>query len=284
MKLVMHTAALVALTLSLLLVSPLSLSAPADGHVDPGEGSLEEIAKSAQNPVAAMISVPFQNNTNFNVGPEEETQNILNIQPVIPFSLNENWNLITRTIIPVISQPKFASGQGRENGIGDIQFSAFLSPIKPSSGGWVWGAGAIAQLDTATDDRLGAERWGLGPSVVVLRPTGAWVLGALINNVFDVGGDNDRDDINQMLIQPFVNYNFPDKPGRYLTFAPIITANWEADSGDTWTVPLGGGIGQIIKWGKTPVNLQASAYYNVESPENGADWQIRLQVQFLFPK
>ena len=284
MKLVIHTATLVALNLPLLLASPLSLSAPADGHVDPGEGGLEEIAKSAQNPVAAMISLPLQNNTNFNVGPEEETQNILNIQPVIPFSLNENWNLITRTIIPVISQPKFAPGQDRENGIGDVQFSAFLSPVQPTSGGWIWGAGPIAQLDTSTDDRLGSQRWGLGPSVVVLRPTGAWVLGALINNVFDVGGDDDRDDINQMLIQPFVNYNFPDKPGRYLTFAPIITANWEADSGDTWTVPLGGGIGQIIKWGKTPVNLQASAYYNVESPENGADWQMRLQVQFLFPK
>jgi len=268
----------------LLLISPLSLSAPADGHVDPGESGLGEIAKSAQNPVAAMISMPFQNNTNFNVGPEEKTQNILNIQPIIPFNLNEKWNLITRTIIPVISQPKFAPGQDRENGIGDIQFSAFLSPVQPSSGGWVWGAGPIAQLDTSTDDRLGAQRWGLGPSVVVLRPTGAWVYGALINNVFDVGGDDDRDDINQMLIQPFINYNFPDKPGRYLTFAPIVTANWEANSGDTWTVPLGGGVGQIIKWGNTPVNLQASAYYNVESPKNGADWQMRLQVQFLFPK
>jgi len=272
------------LLFSLLLISPLSFSAPADGHIDPGEDSLGEIAKAAQNPVAAMISVPFQNNTNFNVGPEEKTQNILNIQPVIPFSLNENWNLITRTIIPVISQPKFAPGQDRENGIGDIQFSAFLSPIQPSSGGWIWGAGAIAQLDTATDDRLGAQRWGLGPSVVVLRPAGAWVYGALINNIWDVGGNDDRDDINQMLIQPFVNYNFPDKPGRYLTFAPIITANWEADSGDKWTVPLGGGVGQIIKWGDIPVNLQASAYYNVETPKNGADWQLRLQAQFLFPK
>jgi hypothetical protein len=284
MKLVTHTAILVALIHSLLINSPLSFSAPADGDIDPGENSLEEMAKSAQNPVAAMISVPFQNNTNFNVGPEEETQNVLNIQPVIPFDFSENWNLITRTIIPVISQPKFAPGQDRENGIGDIQFSAFLSPKKTGSGGWVWGAGPIAQLDTATDDRLGARRWGLGPSVVVLRPAGAWVYGALINNVWDVGGDNDRNDINQMLIQPFVNYNFADKPGRYLTFAPIITANWEADSDNTWTVPLGGGLGQIIKWGDTPVNLQASAYYNVETPKNGADWQMRLQVQFLFPK
>lgn len=272
------------LLFSLLLISPLSFSAPADGHIDPGEDSIGEMAKAAQNPVAAMISVPFQNNINFDVGPEEKTQNILNIQPIIPFNLNENWNLITRTIIPVISQPKFAPGQDRENGIGDIQFSAFLSPKQPGSGGWIWGAGVIAQLDTATDDRLGAERWGLGPSAVVLRPAGAWVYGALINNIWDIGGDDDRDDFNQMLIQPFVNYNFPDKPGRYFTFAPIITANWEASSGNKWTVPLGGGVGQIIKWGNTPVNLQASAYYNVEAPKNGADWQLRLQAQFLFPK
>lgn len=272
------------LLFSLLLISPLSFSAPADGHVDPGESSLREMAKTAQNPVAAMISVPFQNNTNFNVGPENKTQNILNIQPVIPFNLNENWNLITRTIIPVISQPSFAPGQSRKNGIGDIQLTAFLSPTQPTSGGWIWGAGLVTQLDTATDNRLGSDRWGLGPSAVVLRPTGAWVYGALINNIWDVGGDDDRDDVNQMLIQPFVNYNFPDKPGRYLTFAPIITANWEADSGDKWTVPLGGGIGQIIKWGKTPVNLQASAYYNFEAPRYGADWQLRLQMQLMFPK
>ena len=274
----------VTLLFSLLLISPLSYSAPADGHMDKGENSLEEMAKSAQNPMAAMISVPFQNNTNFNVGPGEETQNILNIQPVIPFSLNENWNLITRTIIPVISQPGFAPGQDRENGIGDIQLSLFLSPVQPSSGGWILGGGLVAQFDTATDSRLGTQRQGLGPSFIVLRPDGAWVYGGLVNNIWDVGGDDDRDEINQMLIQPFVNYNFPDKPGRYLTFAPIITANWEADSGDQWTVPLGGGIGQIMKWGDTPVNLQASAYYNVETPKNGADWQMRLQVQFLFPK
>lgn len=269
---------------SVLLMTSLSFSVAADGQVDPGKSGLGDIAKATQNPVAAMISVPFQNNTNFNVGPEEKTQNVLNIQPVIPLTLTENWNLITRTIIPVISQPKSVPGQDRENGIGDIQFSAFLSPTEPTSGGWIWGAGPIVQLDTASDDRLGAQRWGLGPSAVILKPTGAWVFGALINNVFDAGGDSDRDDVNQMLIQPFINYNFPDKPGRYLTFAPIITANWEADSEDTWTVPLGGGIGQIIKWGKTPVNLQASAYYNVESPRFGADWQMRLQAQFLFPK
>lgn len=248
------------------------------------EESAADLAKAVQNPVADLISVPFQNNTNFNVGPEQKTQNVLNIQPVIPVELNSDWNLITRTIIPVISQPEFIPGQGRTNGIGDIQFSAFFSPKKPTAAGWIWGAGFIAQLDTATDDVLGSGKWGLGPTAVVLKNDGQWVYGGLINNVWSVAGDDSRSDVNTMLIQPFINYNFPDKPGRYLTFAPIITSNWEADSDDRWTVPIGLGIGQVMKWGRQPVNLQASAYYNVVTPEYGADWQLRLQIQLMFPK
>lgn len=246
--------------------------------------SAEELAKAAQNPIASMVSLPLQNNTNFNVGPKDGTQNILNIQPVWPIDVNDDWNLITRTIVPVISQPEFVSGQGRTNGIGDIQFSAFLSPKAPTESGWIWGAGVIAQLDTATDDVIGAGKWGLGPTAVALKVHGPWVYGGLINNVWSVAGDDDRGDINMMLIQPFINYNIPSKPGRYLTFAPIMTADWETDGSNRWTIPLGLGIGQIMKWGNQPVNLQASAYYNVEKPDNGADWQLRLQAQFLFPK
>jgi len=243
-----------------------------------------DLAKAAQNPVADMISLPFQNNTNFNAGPYDKTQNVLNIQPVYPVHLNEDWNLITRTILPVISQPATAPGQDREFGLGDIQFSTFFSPKAPTASGWIWGAGVVAQLDTATDDRLGQGVWGLGPTAVALRSQNAWLYGALINNVWSVSEDSGRNDVNQMLIQPFINYNFPDIPGRYLTFAPIITANWEASSSNTWTVPLGLGIGQIMKFGEQPVNLQASYYYNVERPDNAANYQIRLQLQFLFPK
>ena len=248
------------------------------------EKSAEELAKAAQNPIAAMISLPLQLNTNFGVGPNEDTQYILNIQPVVPFELSKDWNLITRTILPVMSQPGMAPGQGRKNGVGDIQFSAFFSPKAPTASGWIWGAGVIAQLDSASNDALGAGKWGLGPTAVALKSDGQWVYGGLINNVWDVAGDDNRADINMMLFQPFVNYNVPGKPGRYYTFAPVITANWEATSGNTWTIPLGGGIGQIMKWGTQAVNLQASAYYNVEKPTNGADWQLRLQMQFLFPK
>jgi len=248
------------------------------------EMSAEELAKLAQNPVGNLISVPFQNNTNFNVGPQSGTQNILNIQPVIPFSVGENWNIITRTIIPVINQPGFAPGQGSSNGVGDIQFNAFLSPSMPSPSGLIWGAGAITQLPTHTNDQLGNDRWGLGPTAVVLRiqKGDPWVYGALANNIWSVGG-GDSAAYNNFLLQPFVNYNFP--AGFYLVSAPIITANWEADSDNRWTVPLGGGVGKIFHMGKLPVNTQLSAYYNVVTPDNGgADWQMRVQVQFMFPK
>jgi hypothetical protein len=261
------------LTMALLATAPSSAQ----------ESNNTQLAKAAQNPIADMISLPFQNNTNFDVGPREETQNVLNIQPVYPINLNAEWNLITRTIVPVISQPAFTPTQDRTNGIGDIQFSAFFSP-KQATGGWIWGVGPIAQLNTATDDVLGLGAWGLGPTAVALRIGKTWVYGALLNNVWSVEKDSNRRDVNQFLLQPFINYNFPDAPGRYLTFAPVITADWKAHSGQQWTVPLGLGIGQIMRFGKQPVNLQASAYTNVERPDNAARWQLRLQLVFLFPK
>ena len=176
-----------------------------------GEEDTTALAKKLQNPVANLISVPFQYNGNFNYGPENDTQSILNIQPVWPFHMSPDWNLITRTIVPLLSQPGCCGHAERTYGLGDIQFSAFLSPAAP--GGLIWGVGAIAQLKTASDDRTGQGRWGLGPTAVVLKMEKEWVYGALINNVFDVGGDGDREEINQMLIQPFVNYNFPTHPG-----------------------------------------------------------------------
>ncbi len=241
------------------------------------------LAKAVQNPIASLVSVPFQWNINLETGPQEKTQHVLNIQPVLPFELNENLNLITRTIVPLISQPAFGQGQSREGGLGDIQFSAFFSPKKPGPGGWIWGAGPVLQFNTASDDRLGQGVWGIGPTAVALKMSGPWVVGGLINNVWSFTEDSGRADVNKMLIQPFINYNFADKPGRYVTFAPIITADWKADD-DKWVIPLGMGIGQVMKIGKQPVNIQASAYYNVERPDNAAKYQIRLQIQLMFPK
>jgi hypothetical protein len=142
------------------------------------------------------------------------------------------------------------------------------------------------QAPTASDDLLGQGKWGLGPTVVALHMASGspWVYGALVNNIWSVGGDSDRTHVRQMLLQPFVNYNFPRIPGRYLSFSPVITANWEAGSGQKWTVPLGLGIGQVMKFGNQPVNLQAAAYYNVERPTGAPNWNIRLQLQLLFPR
>lgn len=249
------------------------------------EAENERLAKLAQNPVGNLISVPFQDNVNFNSGDLDGTQNVLNIQPVIPIALGADWTLITRTILPVITQPA-TSTQGKVSGLGDLQFSAFLSPATPK-GGTIWGVGAILQAPTHTDKRLGNANWGMGPSVVVLRleKGNPWVYGALVNNVFSTSSSystgNDTKYSN-FLVQPFLNYNF--KGGLYLTSAPIITAAWKAPSGEKWVFPLGGGIGKIFHLGKLPLNTQASAYYNVVRPTDSANWQLRLQVQAMFPK
>lgn len=244
------------------------------------DASNSDLAKQAQNPVANLISLPLQNNTNFSIGPDDETQNILNIQPVWPVSINDNWNLITRTILPVVSQPNILTGgEGRINGLGDTTFTGFFSP--KDSGKLIWGAGPVFLIPTATDDALGSDKWGAGASVVLLTMPGKWVVGSLFSNVWSFAGSGDQD-VNLFTWQYFINYNLPNK--WYLTSAPIITANWEADSDNTWTVPFGGGIGKIFNIGKQPMNGQISAYYNVEKPEFGPDWQLRVQLQFLFPK
>lgn len=246
------------------------------------ELSKEELAKISQNPVGNMVSVPLQNNTNFNTGPLDGTQNVLNIEPVIPININSDWNVITRTIVPVITQPGYVPGQDSSTGLGDIQFTSMLSPANSDNG--IWGLGTIVQLPTNSNNRLGNDNWGLGFSAVKLHleKGDPWVYGVLINNVWSLSSDQQGGRYSNGLIQPIMNYNFPD--GTYLTSVPIITANWEASSGQRWTVPLGGGIGHIFHAGKLPVNAQLSAYYNVVKPDDGPDWQLRAQIQFLFPK
>lgn len=198
-----------------------------------------------------------------------------------PIRLNEQWNLVTRTILPVISQPGLAPGEGTTFGLGATQFSAFLSPAQP--GPLIWGAGAVVQAPTATDTALGSNVWGGGPTFVALTMTGPWVIGGLANNIWSAGGDG-RNRYNTLTIQPFVNYNFPESPGTYLSFSPLVTANWEAKSGQQWTVPVGLALGQILRLGQQPVNAQLGAYYNAVRPDLGPEWQLRVQIQFLFPR
>jgi len=247
-----------------------------------------ELAKKTQNPVADLISVPFQNNFNFGYGAKDapepsSTQYVLNIQPVVPIHLGTDWNLINRPIIPIIRQPDLLEA-GDTWGMGDIELQTYLSPLRP--GPAIWGVGPVLQAPTATNGKkLGTQKWSAGPGAVVLTMPGHWVVGALANNIWSFAGDNDREDVNFTTIQPFVNYNFRD--GWYVTSAPVITANWKTDGDDNvWTVPVGGGFGRLIRIGKLPVNLHATAYYNVVKPEDdpAADWTLQLQVEFLFPE
>jgi hypothetical protein len=246
------------------------------------ELSAEELAKLAQNPVGNLISVPFQNNTNLNFGPEKETQNILNIQPVIPISVTKDWNVITRTILPVIHMPRLGPGVGSQDGIGDTEFEAFLSPANP--GHLIWGVGPVIQIPTHNNKELGNDNWGAGPTLVILHLDHGdpWVYGVLANNIWSLTDDKNGGSYNTGLIEPFVNYNL--KGGLYLVSAPIATVDWKARSSDKWTVPIGGGVGKIFHFGKLPVNAQLDAYYNVEKPQFGPDWQIRTQLQLMFPK
>jgi len=233
-----------------------------------------DLTKAAQNPIANLVSIPFQNNTNFNMGPMgDRTQNVLNIQPVIPLY---KGRLITRTIFPLIWNPDYTQNSGSDFGFGDILFTAFYSP---ESKGLTWGVGPVVSIPTGGDTH-GTGKWGLGPSIVILVMPDKWVVGGLINNIWSVAGDENRADVNFFTFQPFINYNFPSF---YLTFSPIITANWEADSDNQWTVPLGIGAGKLIRLGKLPVNFNVSYFNNVVKPDYSADWTLRILAAILLP-
>jgi hypothetical protein len=241
----------------------------------------DELRKQVQNPVASLISVPLQNNMNLGVGPDGRIQNVLNIQPVIPVRLSDDWNLIIRFIAPIVYQPTVSHpfDQGA-SGLGDMNPTFFLSPAKPHK--IIWGVGPAFVFPTATNFVLGQGKWSIGPSVVVLTQPGHWTIGALVNNVWSFAGQSRRPDVNQMLLQYFINYNL--KKGWYIAVQPIITANWEVTNGNVWTVPFGGGIGRIMKLGYQPVNLQVQAYRNAFYPAGTSTWSMRMQIAFLFPK
>ncbi len=266
-----------------------SAAAPSDQAADkkptvaPAEGDGEALRKASQNPIASLISVPLQNNTNFGIQPGSRTQDVLNIQPVIPVGVSANWNVIVRWIIPIVWQPLPAEAPAPEvgkYGFGDMQPSFFFSPKK--SGKLIWGAGPVFQLPTATDHYLGQGKLGVGPTFVVLTQPGKWTIGALANNVWSVAGSGGRPDVNQLLLQYFINYNL--KNGWYLGTQPILTANWEATNGDRWVVPFGGGVGRVMRLGMQPVNLQLGFYGNAVHPANTSSWGMRVMCVFLFPK
>ena len=247
-----------------------------------GDPDNDKLLATFQNPVGNLISVPFQNNVNFPLGQFSRVQDILNIQPVIPMSLNDDWLLISRWITPVVYQPNILSPSGGANGLGDLNPSLFLSPARP--GKIIWGIGPTFLLPTATDQTLGQGKWGAGPSIVMLLQPEHWTIGFLSNNIWSIGGDRRRPLVNQFLTQYFINYNL--KKGWFLTESPILTSNWMAPAHNRWLVPFGGGIGRITKIGSQPFVWQVNLYYNLIRPQDipAPKWQVRLQVAFLFPK
>ena len=239
----------------------------------------EEIALAAQNPVAAMISVPFQYNYDQRIGPQQDGhKNYVNVQPVIPISLNEDWNLISRTILPVVWQNNIFPGAGNQSGIGDVTQSFFFSPKKPTAGGWIWGAGPVAYLPTASNNMLGADKWGLGLTGVMLRQENGWTYGVLANHIWSVGGWGSTN-ISSTFLQPFVTYTM--KTHTSFTANSESTYDWNRKN---WTVPINLMVSQLVKFGGQRLQLQAGVRYWATSPDGAAHgWGARVTVTFLFP-
>jgi hypothetical protein len=242
------------------------------------EDEAAALAKQLSNPVAALISVPFQANWDFNIGPANGTKFTLNIQPVIPISIGKDWNLILRTILPVISQTDVFGPSGTQTGLGNTTQSFFLSPKAPGPGGLIWGLGPVGYYPTATNSLLGPEKWGLGPTLVALVQKKGWTVGVLVNQIWSVGGDNNQPNISSMFLQPFVSYT--TKTHTSFTLNTESTYNWENDE---WTVPINLMVSQVLKIGKQPVSVQLGGRYYADAPSGGPDWGLRLNFTLLFP-
>ena len=259
--------------------SPAAEAPAAGGH------DSDELAKKLANPLASMISVPFQNNFDFGGGPNGDgTQWKMNIQPVIPISLNEEWNLISRTILPVISQTDIAgtpdNPSGSQTGLGDSLASVWLSPVDPTAGGWIWGVGTAMLLPTGTDhdNFLGGNQWGLGPTAVALKNEGHFTYGVLTNHRWNVGGTDGRPEVNATFIQPFISFI----PGGGWTYSlnSESTYDWEAEQ---FTIPINLMVSKMFKIGDRPAQWQVGARYYVEKPANGPEWGLRMALTLLFP-
>jgi hypothetical protein len=237
-----------------------------------------DLAQKLANPIADLISLPIQSNVDFGVGPGDGTIWRTNIQPVIPFAINDDWNVISRTILPVIDQEGLAPAGDSldEFGLGDTSQSFFFSPKESSP---IWGVGPVLLIPTATDSLLGTEKWGMGPTAVVLKQDGPWTYGALANHLWDVAGDSNRDSINATFLQPFLSYILPTHTT--LTVNTETTYDW---SNNQWTVPINFQISQLFKIGDKPMQAFIGARYYAEKPANGPDWGVRFGLTFLFPK
>lgn len=234
------------------------------------------MAKKLQNPVSDVISVPLQSNFNFGFGPDEKTQTVVNFQPVVPVKLSDKLLLINRPILPIVSNPTPYD----QSGIGDLNYTGWLSPLTASK--VTWGVGPVLSIPIASPEELGTGQFALGPSAVVVVTQGKFVFGGLAGNMYSMSDDEDKTDVNFFSSQVFVNYNL--KKGRSLTFAPLLTANWEAPSGEQWTVPLGGGVGQVFPMKGWFLNTGVQYYANVVHPSNGPTGSLRVVIAAAIPK
>jgi hypothetical protein len=243
--------------------------------------SQAELAKKLANPVAALISVPFQLNYDQDIGPlDDGKRTTLNIQPVIPFELSKDWNLISRTILPVVSQKDITPGSGSQSGIGDVVQSLFFSPKAPSAGGWIWGVGPVFLLPTGSDRLLTADKWGLGPTAVVLKQDQGWTYGALANHIWSVAGNDNRADISSTFIQPFLSYTTPTAWS--FTVNTESTYDWENKQ---WTVPINVMASKVTKIGGQLVSLGGGVRYWAEGPSSAPEgWALRVTATLLFPR
>ncbi|GAA0879289.1 hypothetical protein GCM10009119_22570 [Algoriphagus jejuensis] len=237
-----------------------------------------ELAKKLANPIASLISVPFQNNTDYGIGTMKGIRNTMNIQPVVPISINKDWNMITRIVAPVITQYNITGMGEKQSGLADAVMSAFFSP--KNSEKLTWGVGPAFLLPIATNDYLASKKFGMGPTVVALKQMNGWTLGALANQIWSVAGDQDRSAVNQMFVQPFVVYNW--KSGAGLGGNLEWTQNWESSSSTVWLNPVLSGVTSL---GKQKTQLAIGPRFNLAAPDGGkADWGWRAVVIFLFPK
>jgi hypothetical protein len=243
-----------------------------------GEDQAAALAKQLSNPVSALISVPFQSNWDFNIGPANGRKYTLNIQPVIPISISKDWNLILRTILPIVSQTDVFGQSGTQSGLGNTTQSFFFSPKAPGPGGLIWGLGPVGYYPTATNSLLGPDKWGLGPTLVALVQKKGWTVGILANQIWSVAGDHNDQNISSMFLQPFLSYT--TKTQTTFTLNTESTYDWENGQ---WTVPLNLVVGQVLKIGKLPVQVSVGGRYYAEAPSGGPEWGLRAVFTLLFP-
>ena len=246
-------------------------------HADENSALAQELA----NPLASLISAPIQMNFDQDIGVNDQGSRITtNIQPVIPFDISQDWNLITRTVIPIVDQSDIYPGSGSQFGLSDIVMSLFFSPKKPTSGGLVWGVGPVFLLPTATDSLLGSDKWGAGPTAVALKVSGPWTYGGLANHIWSIAGDSNSNDISTTFIQPFAAYTWPS--AWTASVQSETTYNWKTQE---WAIPVNVSVSKLVRFGKLPVSLQGGIGYWFESPDTGPKgMRYRLQVTFVLPK